>query len=325
MKFIHLTSFGDADVLQLHNMPTPTPAAGEVLIRVAAAGVNRPDVLQRKGLYPPPPDASPVLGLEVAGEIVACGTGVTRWRKGDKVCALVNGGGYAEFVVAPAAQCLPIPASLSMLEAAALPETFFTVWHNLFQRARLAEGETVLIHGGSSGIGTTAIQMAHARGNRVFVTAGSAEKCTACEAMGAEKAINYRTTDFVSEIKQLTSNRGVDVILDMVGGDYIQRNITCAAHDGRIVNIAYLNGSEVSVNLMPVMLKRLTLTGSTLRAQSPAMKENIARELQEFIWPLLENKKIKPVIFASFPLAEAAAAHQLMESSQHIGKIVLCN
>lgn len=325
MKFIHLTSFGDADVLQLHNMPTPTPAAGEVLIQVAAAGVNRPDVLQRKGLYPPPPDASPVLGLEVAGEIVACGTGVTRWRKGDKVCALVNGGGYAEFAVAPAAQCLPIPASLSMLEAAALPETFFTVWHNLFQRARLAEGETVLIHGGSSGIGTTAIQMAHARGNRVFVTAGSAEKCTACEAMGAEKAINYRTTDFVSEIKQLTSNRGVDVILDMVGGDYIQRNITCAAHDGRIVNIAYLNGSEVSVSLMPVMLKRLTLTGSTLRAQSPAMKENIARELQEFIWPLLENKKIKPIIFASFPLAEAAAAHQLMESSQHIGKIVLCN
>lgn len=325
MKFIHLTSFGDADVLQLHNMPTPTPAAGEVLIQVAAAGVNRPDVLQRKGLYPPPPDASPVLGLEVAGEIVACGTGVTRWRKGDKVCALVNGGGYAEFAVAPAAQCLPIPASLSMLEAAALPETFFTVWHNLFQRARLAEGETVLIHGGSSGIGTTAIQMAHARGNRVFATAGSAEKCTACEAMGAEKAINYRTTDFVSEIKQLTSNRGVDVILDMVGGDYIQRNITCAAHDGRIVNIAYLNGSEVSVNLMPVMLKRLTLTGSTLRAQSPAMKENIARELQEFIWPLLENKKIKPIIFASFPLAEAAAAHQLMESSQHIGKIVLCN
>ena len=325
MKFIHLTSFGDADVLQLHNMPTPTPAAGEVLIQVAAAGVNRPDVLQRKGLYPPPPDASPVLGLEVAGEIVACGTGVTRWRKGDKVCALVNGGGYAEFAVAPAAQCLPIPASLSMLEAAALPETFFTVWHNLFQRARLAEGETVLIHGGSSGIGTTAIQMAHARGNRVFVTAGSAEKCTACEAMEAEKAINYRTTDFVSEIKQLTSNRGVDVILDMVGGDYIQRNITCAAHDGRIVNIAYLNGSEVSVNLMPVMLKRLTLTGSTLRAQSPAMKENIARELQEFIWPLLENKKIKPIIFASFPLAGAAAAHQLMESSQHIGKIVLCN
>lgn len=325
MKFIHLSAFGAADVLQLHNMPTPTPAAGEVLIQVAAAGVNRPDVLQRKGLYPPPPDASPVLGLEVAGEIVACGTGVTRWRKGDKVCALVNGGGYAEFAVAPAAQCLPIPASLSMLEAAALPETFFTVWHNLFQRARLAEGETVLIHGGSSGIGTTAIQMAHARGNRVFVTAGSAEKCTACEAMGAEKAINYRTTDFVSEIKQLTSNRGVDVILDMVGGDYIQRNITCAAHDGRIVNIAYLNGSEVSVNLMPVMLKRLTLTGSTLRAQSPAMKENIARELQEFIWPLLENKKIKPIIFASFPLAEAAAAHQLMESSQHIGKIVLCN
>lgn len=325
MKFIHLSAFGAADVLQLHEMPTPAPAAGEVLIRVAAAGVNRPDVLQRKGLYPPPPDASPVLGLEVAGEIVACGAGVTRWQKGDKVCALVNGGGYAEFAVAPAAQCLPIPASLSMLEAAALPETFFTVWHNLFQRARLAEGETVLIHGGSSGIGTTAIQMAHARGNRVFATAGSAEKCTACEAMGAEKAINYRTTDFVSEIKQLTSNRGVDVILDMVGGDYIQRNITCAAHDGRIVNIAYLNGSEVSVNLMPVMLKRLTLTGSTLRAQSPAMKENIARELQEFIWPLLENKKIKPIIFASFPLAGAAAAHQLMESSQHIGKIVLCN
>lgn len=323
MKFIHINAPGEADVLQLGDMPTPVPAAGEVLIRVAAIGVNRPDVLQRKGVYPPPADASPVLGLEVAGEIVACGTSVTRWQVGDKVCALVNGGGYAEFALAPASQCLPVPASLSLLEAAALPETFFTVWHNLFQRARLQTGETLLIHGGSSGIGTTAIQMARANGIKVFVTAGSAEKCTACEKLGADKAINYREADFVSEIKTLTDGRGVDVILDMVGGDYIQRNIACAARDGRIVNIAYLNGSEVQVNFMPVMLKRLTLTGSTLRAQSPVMKAKIAQELEEFIWPLIEEEKIKPVIAARFPLAQAAEAHRLMESSQHIGKIML--
>ncbi len=325
MKYIHFQNPGNADVLQLSDMPTPAPAAGEVLIRVAAAGVNRPDILQRQGLYPPPRDASPILGLEVAGEIVACGEGATRWRVGDKVCALVNGGGYAEFVLAPEAQCLPIPTSLSPLEAAALPETFFTVWHNLFQRAQLKEGETLLIHGGSSGIGTTAIQLAHAKGIQVFATAGSAEKCTACEQLGASKAINYRVADFVDEIKQLTNGRGVDVILDMVGSDYIQRNIAAAAHDGRIVNIAYLNGSKATVDFMPVMLKRLTLTGSTLRAQSPAVKNTIARELLEFVWPLIEKKNIKPVIATSFPMAQATMAHRLMESSQHIGKIVLFN
>lgn len=325
MKYIYFQNPGNADVLQLSDMPTPTPTAGNVLIRVAAAGVNRPDILQRQGLYPPPRDASPILGLEVAGEIVACGEGVTRWQVGDKVCALVNGGGYAEFALAPEAQCLPIPSSLSPLEAAALPETFFTVWHNLFQRARLMEGETLLVHGGSSGIGTTAIQLARAKGIKVFATAGSAEKCATCEKLGACKAINYRDADFVDDIKQLTNGRGVDVILDMVGGDYIQRNIAAAAHDGRIANIAYLNGSKATVDFMPVMLKRLTLTGSTLRAQSPAVKDTIARELFEFVWPLIENNHIKPVIAASFPLAEVVAAHQLMESSQHIGKIVLFN
>lgn len=325
MNYIHFQHPGDAEVLQLLEMPTPTPSTGEVLIRVAAAGVNRPDVLQRQGLYPAPADASPVLGLEVAGEIVACGEGVTQWRVGDKVCALVNGGGYAEFACAPETQCLPIPASLTLVEAATLPETFFTVWHNLFQRARLMEGETLLVHGGSSGIGTTAIQLAAAKGIQVFATAGSAEKCAACEQLGARKAINYRAVDFVDAIKQLTHGIGVDVILDMVGGDYIQRNISAAARDGRIVNIAFLNGSKVTVDFMPVMLKRLTLTGSTLRAQSAAVKDTIARELQTHVWPMIEQQKIKPIIAARFPLAQAAAAHRLMESSQHIGKIVLCN
>ena len=325
MKYIHFQNPGDADVLQLSDMPAPTPTAGDVLIRVAAAGVNRPDILQRQGMYPAPRGASPVLGLEVAGEIVACGEGVTQWAVGDTVCALVNGGGYAEYALAPEAQCLPIPASLSLQEAAAIPETFFTVWHNLFQRARLKEGEILLVHGGSSGIGTTAIQLAHAKGIQVFATAGSEEKCTACEQLGASKAINYRDADFVDDIKQLTNGRGVDVILDMVGGDYIQRNIAAAAHDGRIVNIAYLKGSKATVDFMPVMLKRLTLTGSTLRAQSLAVKDTIARELFEFVWPLIESNNIKPVIAANFPLAQAAAAHRLMESSQHIGKIVLFN
>ncbi len=325
MKYIHFQNPGDADVLQLSDMPAPTPTAGDVLIRVAAAGVNRPDILQRQGMYPAPRGVSPVLGLEVAGEIVACGEGVTQWAVGDTVCALVNGGGYAEYALAPEAQCLPIPTSLSPLEAAALPETFFTVWHNLFQRARLKEGETLLVHGGSSGIGTTAIQLAYAKGIQVFATAGSEEKCTACEQLGASKAINYRDADFVDDIKQLTNGRGVDVILDMVGGDYIQRNIAAAAHDGRIVNIAYLKGSKATVDFMPVMLKRLTLTGSTLRAQSLAVKDTIARELFEFVWPLIESNNIKPVIAANFPLAQAAAAHRLMESSQHIGKIVLFN
>lgn len=325
MKAVYFDKAGDASCLELRNLPRPEPKADEVLIRVVAAGVNRPDVLQRQGVYPAPKGASPLLGLEVAGEVVACGTAVTQWQPGDKVCALVNGGGYAEFAVAPQTQCLPVPEALTMTEAAALPETFFTVWHNLWQRARLAAGESLLIHGGSSGIGTTAIQIAKALGVKVFATAGSAEKCAACEQLGALKAINYREQDFVAVIKQLTASQGVDVILDMVGGDYVQRNLSAAAIEGRIVNIAYLQGSKVEMELMPIMLKRLTLTGSTLRAQSATVKQQIAAELFTKVWPLLNDKKIKPVIFATFPLSEVADAHRLMEGGRHIGKIVLVN
>lgn len=325
MKAVYFDKAGDASCLELRDLPRPEPKADEVLIRVVAAGVNRPDVLQRQGVYPAPKGASPLLGLEVAGEVVACGTAVTQWQPGDKVCALVNGGGYAEFAVAPQTQCLPVPEALTMTEAAALPETFFTVWHNLWQRARLAAGESLLIHGGSSGIGTTAIQIAKALGVKVFATAGSAEKCAACEQLGALKAINYREQDFVAVIKQLTASQGVDVILDMVGGDYVQRNLSAAAIEGRIVNIAYLQGSKVEMELMPIMLKRLTLTGSTLRAQSATVKQQIAAELFTKVWPLLTDKKIEPVIFATFPLSEVADAHRLMEGGRHIGKIVLVN
>lgn len=325
MKAVYFDKAGDVSCLELRNLPRPEPKADEVLIRVVAAGVNRPDVLQRQGVYPAPKGASPLLGLEVAGEVVVCGTAVTQWQPGDKVCALVNGGGYAEFAVAPQTQCLPVPEALTMTEAAALPETFFTVWHNLWQRARLAAGESLLIHGGSSGIGTTAIQIAKALGVKVFATAGSAEKCAACEQLGALKAINYREQDFVAVIKQLTASQGVDVILDMVGGDYVQRNLSAAAIEGRIVNIAYLQGSKVEMELMPIMLKRLTLTGSTLRAQSATVKQQIAAELFTKVWPLLNDKKIKPVIFATFPLSEVADAHRLMEGGRHIGKIVLVN
>ncbi len=300
----------------------PVPKANEVLIRVHAAGINRPDILQRQGLYPPPADASPILGLEVAGEIVACGEQVQRWQVGDKVCALVNGGGYAEYAVAPAAQCLPIPEPFSFIEAAALPETFFTVWHNLFQRARLQAGESLLIHGGSSGIGTCAIQLANVFGAKVISTAGSVEKCTAITILGAT-AINYHEQDFVAEVKALTAGQGANVILDMVGGDYIQRNFSAAAKDARIVNIAFLNGSKVNIDLMPLMLKRLTLTGSTLRAQPAEAKANIAQELEVQVWPLLTAKKIKPVIDSVFPFAQVVDAHRRMESNQHIGKIIL--
>lgn len=324
MKFIHLQRAGSAECLQLQHGPMPEPKADEVLIRVHAAGINRPDILQRQGAYPAPQDASPVLGLEVAGDVVACGAAVTQWQPGDRVCALVNGGGYAEYAVAPQAQCLPIPAPLSYVQAAAIPETFFTVWHNLWQRARIQTGETLLIHGGSSGIGTTAIQMAVAKGIKVWATAGSEEKCRACTALGAQ-AIHYRQHDFVSEIKTQTQGRGVDVILDMVGGEYVARNIAAAAREGRIVNIAFLNGSQVALDFMPVMIKRLTLTGSTLRAQSPHTKAHIARELLAEIWPLLESGQITPVIAATFPLEDVGAAHQLMESGAHIGKIVLSN
>lgn len=314
---------GDADVLVPQQGPLPEAGPGEVLIRVAAAGVNRPDVMQRQGLYPPPADASPLPGLEVAGEIVVLGEGTGGWQTGDLVCALVNGGGYAGYAVAPADQCLPVPVGLSLAEAAALPEAAFTVWHNLWQRARLQPGESLLVHGGSSGIGSFAIQLATAMGVRVFATAGSGEKCESCRALGAEVAINYRDEDFVAVVKEFTEGRGVDVILDMVGGDYIQRNFSAAAREARLVSIAFMQGSRVNVDLMPIMIKRLTLTGSTLRAQSAGVKAGIARELREQVWPLIGQRLLRPLITARFPLQEAAAAHRLMESGRLIGKIVL--
>ena len=304
-------------------MPTPAPGAGEVLIKVAAAGVNRPDVLQRIGAYPPPPGASEIPGLEVAGEVVALGEGASLWKTGDKVCALVAGGGYAEYCSVHETNALPVPDGLTMAEAAGVPETFFTVWTNVFERGALKPGESLLVHGGSSGIGTTAIQIASQLGSTVYTTAGSADKCAACEELGAERAINYREEDFVEVLKQATGKKGIDVILDMVGGDYIQRNIKAAARDGRIVNIAYLNGSKAEVDFMMVMLKRLTLTGSTLRIRSPAEKAAIADALRKTVWPLIEAGKVKPQLFKTFPLAQADKAHALMETSTHIGKIVL--
>ena len=323
MKFVDVPACGDAEVMQLSTGPIPRCGDTDVLVKIYAAGVNRPDILQRKGAYPPPEGASPILGLEAAGEIVAVGAAVTQWQIGDTVCGLCNGGAYAEYVCIPAAQCLPVPAGLSMPEAASLPETCFTVWTNLFQRAHLKNGEHLLVHGGSSGIGVTAIQMAKAMGATVTVTAGSEEKCGACLALGADHAINYRQQDFAEEMKTLTKGNGVDVILDMVGGDYIQKNIRCAAIEGRIVNIAYQQGSVAEVNFMPVMLKRLTLTGSTLRPQSAAAKASIAKELREQVWPLIESGAIKPVLFKTFPLEQVIDAHRLMESNQHIGKIAL--
>lgn len=322
MRYVYASAVGEADVLLLKEMPIPVPAADQVLIKVFAAGINRPDILQRQGLYPPPDDASPLLGLEVAGEIAACGKNVSNWQVGDKVCALVNGGGYAEYALAPVAQCLPVPTDFSFVQAAALPETFFTVWHNLFQRAQLQPGETLLVHGGASGIGVAAIQIARALGASVIATAGTAKKCNAVQHLGAE-AINYRTQDFVANVKKITQGKGAQVILDMVGGDYIQRNFSAASKDGRIVNIAFLNGSKVQVDFMPLMLKRLTLTGSTLRAQSSLVKAVIASELMEKIWPLLNSKIIAPIIDSVFPLHDVAAAHRHMESNQHIGKIIL--
>ncbi|WP_444943787.1 NAD(P)H-quinone oxidoreductase [Microbulbifer sp. ZKSA006] len=323
MRFIDLPAFGGPEVMQLQEMERPTPGPDEVLIRVAAAGVNRPDIVQRQGHYPPPAGASAVLGLEVAGEVVAIGGKVARWQVGDKVCALTNGGGYAEYAVAPEGQCLPIPANLTPVEAAALPETFFTVWSNVFDRAALKAGEVILIHGGASGIGTTAIQLAHSLAARVFVTAGSAEKCAACVALGAERAINYREEDFVSVVREATAERGADVVLDMVGGSYINNNIRVAANDGRIVNIAYLAGAKVEVNMLPVMLKRLTLSGSTLRARSPQVKSGIAQALEAKVWPLIEAGKVRPQIAAQFPLEQVVEAHKLLESRSITGKIVL--
>ena len=317
----------DASDLMATERPVPTPGKGCVLIKIAAAGINRPDILQRKGLYPPPSGASDILGLEAAGTIEAIGEGVTNLNIGDKVTALLNGGGYAEYASVPALQCLPIPKGLSMVEAAALPETFFTVWSNLFDRASLKPGETLLIHGGSSGIGTAAIQIASRLGVHVITTAGSDEKCNACVELGAERAINYKEEDFVEAAREFGKTKngtsGVDVILDMVGGDYVQKNIKSLAPDGRLVNIAFLNGSKVEIDLMTVMLKRLSLTGSTLRARSPEFKGDIAQNLEKTVWPLLESGSIAPVIHTTFPLKMAAKAHALMESSLHIGKIVL--
>ena len=323
MRFIDIKGSGPPEVLVPATGPVPQPQTGELLVKVAAAGVNRPDVIQRQGSYPPPPGASPIPGLEIAGTVVALGAGAEGWKLGDALCALVTGGGYAEYCAAPAPQCLRVPNGFSMIEAAALPETFYTVWSNVFVRGRLAAGETILIHGGTSGIGTTAIQLAHAFGARVIATAGSDEKCAACRTLGADAAINYRTEDFVKRAKELTQGRGVELVLDMVGGDYLQRNVSALAVEGRLVQIAFLKPSKVEFDFMPMMLKRLTLTGSTLRARPVAQKAEIARALADKVWPLLDQGKIKPLIHQTFPLAEAAAAHRLMESSAHIGKIVL--
>ncbi len=314
---------GPPDVLTLAEGPVPQPIAGDVLIEVSHAGVNRPDCLQRAGAYPPPPDASPIIGLEVAGTIVACGDGVQEWRVGDRVCALTPGGGYAEYCTTPAGFCLPLPSGLTELEAASLPENYFTVWNNLIDRGRLRRGETAMIHGGTSGIGLTAIQLAKHRGATVIATAGSDEKAAFCRGIGADHAVNYRTQDFVAEVARITGKRGVDVILDMVGGEYIERNLKCLALEGRLVIIAFLRGSRVEIDWRHIMLRRLTVTGSTLRASPAQRKFEIARSLRDEVWPLLETGAVKPVIHRVFPLAEAAAAHALMESSQHIGKIML--
>jgi len=323
MIAIEIREPGGPEVLVPVERPTPSAAAGDVLIKVAAAGVNRPDVLQRRGRYPPPPGASDIPGLEVAGTIAACGDGVTGWQIGDEVCALVAGGGYAEYCVAPAPQCLPVPRGLDLTTAAAIPETFFTVWTNVFDRGRLKSGESILIHGGSSGIGTTAIQLARACGARVYATAGSAEKCAACERLGAERCINYRDADFVAAIKELTGGRGVDVVLDIIGGDYVARNLDVLAVDGRLIQIGVLGGAKAEINVAQIMQRRLVVTGSTLRPRPVADKGIIAAALRDRVWPLIESGDVKPILHATFPLREAAAAHRLMESSAHIGKIVL--
>jgi NADPH2:quinone reductase len=323
MKAIEIRGYGAPEVLVPCERSTPVLKPGEVLIRVAAAGINRPDVLQRSGHYPVPPGASDLPGLEVAGTIIEGDAGDGGFKIGDRVCALVQGGGYAELCAAPAVQCLPIPKGLSDIEAASLPETFFTVWSNVFDRAHLAPGESFLVQGGTSGIGVTAIQIARAMGHRVFATAGSDDKARACERLGAERGINYRTEDFVAVTRELTDRRGVDVILDMVGGSYVPREINCLADDGRLALIALLGGSKAEIDLGQVLRRRLTITGSTLRPRSVAFKAAIAQQLRNRVWPLIENGAIKPVIYRSLPLAQAADAHRLMESGEHIGKIVL--
>jgi NADPH2:quinone reductase len=323
MRAVEIAKPGGPEVLVPTSRPLPVPKPGEILVKVAAAGVNRPDVLQRMGLYPVPADASDLPGLEVAGEVVACGAEARMWKVGANVCALAHGGGYAEYCVVPEVQALPVPRGLSMVEAASLPETFFTVWSNVYDRGRLKPGEALLVQGGSSGIGVTAIQMAKAMGNRVIATAGSDEKCAACVKLGADKAINYRTQDFLAEVLAATGGKGVNVVLDMVGGDYVPKELKCLADEGRLVFIAFLRGPKTELDINEVMRRRLVLTGSTLRPRPVEFKGAVARNLREHVWPLIEAGKIRPVVFKTFPLAQAAEAHRLMESSQHIGKLVL--
>ena len=323
MTAIAITEPGGPMVLKPEKRPLPLPGPGEILIRVRAAGVNRPDVLQRQGAYPPPPGASDLPGLEVAGEVAALGDGVKRWRAGDPVTALTPGGGYAEFCLVDESNALPVPHGFTFTEAAAVPETFFTVWHNVFQRGGLKAGETFLVHGGTSGIGTAAIQLAKAFGARVIATAGSAEKCEACTKLGADRVVNYRSEDFVAAVKEATGGKGADVILDMVGGEYIARNYDAAAVDGRIVQIAFLQGAKASADFSKLMIKRLTHTGSTLRPRSVEFKAGIAAELERQVWPLLAERKIAPVMDMIFPLREAWRAHERMQEGEHIGKIVL--
>jgi putative PIG3 family NAD(P)H quinone oxidoreductase len=325
MIAIEIREPGGPEVLVPVERQTPVPAAGEVLIKVAAAGVNRPDVFQRLGRYPPPPGVTDIPGLEVSGIITAVAGGAGSFRVGDAVCALVAGGGYAEYCVAPAPQCLPAPRGLELVDAAAIPETFLTVWTNVFERGRLQVGESILVHGGSSGIGTTAIQLARSFGARVFATAGSADKCAACERLGAERCINYRDADFVAVVRELTAGRGVDVVLDMVGGAYFARNVDVLAAEGRLVEIATLQGAKAELNIQTIMQRRLTITGSTLRARPIADKGAIAASVHRHVWPLIESGAVKPIVYATFPLRDASAAHRVMESSAHIGKLVLLN
>jgi NADPH2:quinone reductase len=323
MQVVEITAPGGPEVLKPARRAVPEPKAGEVLVAVAAAGVNRPDCLQRGGSYAPPPGASDLPGLEIAGTVVKVGEGVTQWREGDQVCALTPGGGYAQYCVTPAGHCLPIPRGWSLTEAAGLPETCFTVWINVFERGQLKPGETLLVQGGSSGIGITAIQLAHALGSRVFATAGNAQKCEACVTLGAERAINYRSEDFVEVVRGLTNGQGVDVILDMVGGDYVAREIAALREDGRLSIIALLGGSKAQIDLNQVLRKRLTMTASTLRPRSVEFKTGIANALRRHVWPVIEAGRFKPVVFRTFPLERAAEAHALMESDVHIGKIIL--
>jgi putative PIG3 family NAD(P)H quinone oxidoreductase len=323
MTAIEIKEPGGPDVLVAAERPEPVVGAGDVLVKVAAAGVNRPDVMQRQGRYAPPPGASDIPGLEVAGTIETVGAEVRGWRVGDRVCALVSGGGYAEYCAAPGPQCLPIPEGFDFVHAAGIPETTFTVWTNVFERGRLAAGESILIHGGSSGIGTTAIQLAKAFGARVLTTAGTAEKCRACEALGADHAINYRDTDFVEAARQFTGGRGVDLVLDIVGGDYLSRNLDVLAMEGRLVQIGVMSGPKAQVNMMPVLQRRLTITGSTLRPRSVPEKAAIARAVHEQVWPLYESGRVRVLVHATFPLRHAAEAHRVMDASTHIGKLVL--